>query len=122
MRAMNRVVLCVLQVSLEAALLFTCLHFKRKGVYLINISNLVNIGTVRVPSGELGDVFINPGALYGAAVFIGRWYFLSLVSPEQVGGLSAKISARFLNQPLKVPPNFTPDDHCPCPRNQLSHA
>lgn len=96
--------------------------FQTKGSLFNNISNLVNIGTVRVPSRELGDVFINPGALYSAAVFIGRWCFLSLVSPEQVGGLSAKISARFLNQLLKVPPNFSPDDRCPCPRNQLSHA
>lgn len=50
--------------------------FQMKGSLFNNISDLVNIGIVQVPSGELDDVFINLSTLSIAAAFLRRQCFL----------------------------------------------
>ena len=119
--------MCILQVSLEVALIFTCLHFKRKGVYLIT-SAIWSILAQSKCQVESWMMFSLTSALSivlqffsGDCVFC-HYSVTRAAEEEQLVGLSAKISGWFLNEVLKVPPSFTLHHRCLCPRNQLACA
>lgn len=119
--------MCILQVSLEVALIFTCLHFKWKGVYLIT-SAIWSILAQSKCQMENWMMFSLASALSIALQFFsGETVFchcsVTRAAEEgQLVGLPAKISGWFLNEVLKVPPSFTLHHRCLCPRKQLACA
>ena len=117
--------MCILKVSLEVALIFTCLHFKWKGVYLIT-SVVWSILAQSQCWVESWTVFLLTSVLYIVLqLFLGGCAFCCCTvsraaEEEQSVGLPAIISGWSLHYVLEVPPAFTLQHGCHCPQNSMS--